>query len=207
MRIALFGAIAFLSASCTTIETQTAENNAEKLAALMSGAFQTADDDPDNTIRDRRVRLTNAAFRGVWFYYQLNTGDEWNVYRQRVIELVTADNGDVIQKTYGLKEPEKFVDLWDNETLLANISAEDFEPYFDDGCEQRWSPNENGGWQGYVDPESCKIFSERRQANIMIEAEARLDSETYRQTERGFDAEGNQLFGTEPGEFIVLYRQ
>ena len=207
MRIALFGAFTLLFASCTTTNTQPEANNAEKLAALMSGTFQTADDDPDNTIRDRRIRLTNGNFDGVWFYYQLNTGDEWNVYRQRVIELLATETGDVIQKTYGLKEPEKFVDLWDNETLLSTMSAEDFAPYFDDGCEQRWRNSETSGWQGYVDPESCKIFSERRQAHIMIEAEARLDSETYRQTERGFDAEGNQLFGTEPGEFIVLYRQ
>lgn len=183
-----------------------AAGSASALASLMIGTFQTAPDDPVNTIRDRRVRIASPDFEGVWLYYQLNTGDDWTVYRQRVIEL-SEDDDAVIQKTYGLKDPEGFIDVWERPEQLASLSRDDIEPYFEEGCEQVWSRDEQDQWRGYVDPENCKIFSERRQSNISIEAEARLDQSTYRQTERGFDADGNQLFGTKPGEFIVLYRK
>lgn len=181
-------------------------NPASALATLMVGTFQTAPDDSENTIRDRRLRITSPEFDGVWLYYQLNTGEEWGVYRQRVVAL-TDDGDNVVQKTYGLKDPESAVDIWDRPAQLASLSRDDIEPYFDEGCEQVWARDETEQWRGYVDPETCKIFSERRQANISIEAEARINQTTYRQTERGYDAEGNQLFGTAPGEFIVLYRQ
>ncbi len=182
-------------------------SGADALAELMTDTFQTAPDDPDNTIRDHRVRISSASFDGVWLYYQLNTGDDWKVYRQRVVELIDDGDGSVIQKTYGLKDPERFVDAWDKPGLLTSMTASDIEPYFDGGCEQRWRRSAEDEWRGYVDPATCKIFSERRQAHISIEAEARLSQETYRQTERGFDENGEKLFGTEPGEFIVLYRQ
>lgn len=179
----------------------------DQLSTLMTGYFQTADDDPKNTIRDRRIRLNAADFDGVWFYYQLNTGAEWKVYRQRVVQLTSGDNGGVIQTTYGLKDPARFVDLWDKPDVLASVTSDDIEPYFEEGCEQNWQVSTDGAWRGYVNPTSCKIFSERRQAPISIEAEAILDQDTYRQTERGFDENGNKLFGTPVGEFIVLYRQ
>lgn len=181
------------------------EDPAGVLGAMMSGTFQTAPDDPDNTIRDRRVRIDAPALAGVWLYYQLNTGADWTVYRQRVIALEETD-GAVIQKTYGLKEPERFVDAWDDPALLSALTPDDMTPFFEAGCDQRWT-QDGDAWRGYVDPATCAIFSERRQENIAIEAEARLDAATIRQTERGYNADGEKLFGGEPGEFIILYRR
>ncbi len=208
----LAAASVFTAAGCAVTDAEprssSTEDPASTLSALMTGTFQTAPDDPDNTIRDRRVPVTSTNLDGVWLYYQLNTGEDWDVYRQRVVELATdGDSGGVVQKTYGLKKPGRFVDAWDNPALLSSITYDDIEPFFDEGCEQRWTLSAEDGWHGYVDPETCKIFSERRQSHISIEAEARLDAEIYRQTERGYDDAGNKLFGTEPGEFIVLYRQ
>lgn len=184
------------------------ETQAESLAVLMTNVFETAPDDPDNDIRDQRVRINAPALDGVWLYYQLNTGPERKLYRQRVISLSTADDGrTVLQRTYVLKEPERYVDAWSEPALLTEMTPEQIELFFEAGCEQVWRPDDTGGWRGYVDPKTCRIFSERRRSYIAIEAEARLDETAYRQTERGYDSDGNTLFGTEPGEFIVLYRQ
>ncbi|MEO1137279.1 MAG: chromophore lyase CpcT/CpeT, partial [Pseudomonadota bacterium] len=180
-------------------------SDAEALGAMMTDIFETAPDDPDNDIRDRRVRIESPDFSGVWLYYQLNTGPEKQVYRQRVIELINQD-GVVVQKTYGLKDPDMFVDAWDKPTLLSSMSLSDIEPFFDEGCEQVWRRAQDA-WRGAVNRETCRIFSARRQAHIFIEAEARLDETTYKQTERGYDEDGEKLFGGEPGEFIVLYRK
>lgn len=199
----------------TPVETSAGapeETRAEPLAALMTDIFETAPDDPDNDIRDQRVRINAPALDGVWLYYQLNTGPERKLYRQRVINLSpAASDGDdgrtVLQHTYILKEPERYVDAWSDPDLLAAMTPEQIEPFFEQGCEQVWRPDDTGGWRGYVDPKTCRIFSERRQSYISIEAEARLDETAYRQTERGYDRDGNMLFGTAPGAFIVLYRQ
>lgn len=199
--------------ACTTIEyaapdTRLNGPDIEALAQSMTDVFETAPDDPDNDIRDHRVRVDAPALEGVWIYYQLNTGPERKVYRQRLIRLSLADDGDtIIQETFGLNDAAAYVDAWDNTGLLNALTPDDFDSYFDKGCEQRWRATGDNAWAGYVDPETCKIYSERRQANISIEAEAYLDDEAYRQTERGFDAQGEQLFGGVPGELIVLYRQ
>lgn len=216
MRLTIFAAWCVLAVSaCETSDQnqgqlslqEKSSPDIEAFAKLMTGEFETAPDDPDNSIRDRRMRLNSPDLNGIWLYYQLNTGEEKKVYRQRVISLtVGRDHETIIQKTYGLIEPETYVDLWENPKLSMSISPQDIEEYFESGCEQRWKPS-GDGWKGYVDPSTCKIFSERRQADISIQAEAQLSQDTYRQTERGFDADGAQLFGTEPGEFITLYRQ
>lgn len=202
-----------LLSSCTNTPPPNAEPlNSAKLAvdalsSLMEGTFETAPDDPKDNFRDRRVRITSNALEGTWLYYQLNTGPEKKLYRQRLIRLSSKDDGStVIQETYGLNSPDKFVDLWNNQSLLASISQGDFEPYFDKGCEQVWTKSDDL-WTGYVNPKTCKIFSERRQSTISIEAEAQLTVQIYRQTERGYDETGKQLFGGTPGEFITLYRQ
>lgn len=204
-----FSVLMFFSGCASSYSYDTGGNDdqssAQALAAMMADVFETAPDDPDNDIRDRRVQLDTPDLPGVWLYYQLNTGPQKTVYRQRVIELI-EDGDTVIQKTYGLNEPEAYADLWDKPALLNTISTADFEPYFDEGCEQIWR-REGGEWRGAVNRETCRIFSERRQAFIYIEAEAELNETAYRQTERGYSENGEKLFGGEPGEFIVLYRQ
>ena len=206
------GILAVLSA-CTSPglsgeEDSSSTSRLESFASLMEGAYATAPDDPENNFTDRRVRITSPSLEGVWLYYQLNTGAERKLYRQRVISLTLASDGEsIIQKTYGLQDADNYINAWEKPNLLRAMTRNDISLYFDEGCEQVWREVAAQSWQGYVDPENCKIFSERRQAEISIEAEARLTSTNYYQTERGFDADGNKIFGSEPGGFIKLFRQ
>lgn len=196
-----------LAAGCAASPTDR-QTDLAVFAALMTGAFATAPDDPEYNFIDRRALARVAGADGLWLYTQLNTGEEKRVYRQRLSQLTLSAAGDaIIQRTYGLKTPDAFVDAWATPGRLDNLTEEDFEPYFNEGCEQIWRQTAPGAWAGYVDPATCKVFSERRQAEIAIEAEARTDGDIYRQTERGFDADGAQLFGTAPGELIALYRR
>lgn len=208
--IALAGCTTYHSAPApdtSSVKTLT-DADLDAFVALMIDVFETAPNDPDNNIRDQRVQIDAPALDGAWVYYQLNTGEDRKVYRQRVIHLSISENEDaLIQRTYGLNEPASYVDAWQNPALLSALTKEKMKPYFEDGCNQVWRRDAANSWKGYVDPTTCSIFSERRQSHISIEAEAQLDETSYRQTERGFDANGNKLFGTAPGELIVLYRQ
>jgi len=184
-------------------------NDAERLSGLMIGSYQTSPDDPDNDFVDTRVSMVPLG-PGYWVYYQLNTGADRVVYRQRVLQFTDKPDGGVLQTTWSLKEPERIVVQPSASSMSQDLSMEDLVPALEDGCDQHWRYDEEvegGPWVGLVDPDTCKIFSESRQDKIAIKAEARLSAETLYQTEKGFDATGAQLFGGPDGEFIILYRQ
>ncbi|MEM8987530.1 MAG: chromophore lyase CpcT/CpeT [Pseudomonadota bacterium] len=207
VRIFIMTSVCCALSACAHKHAAAPQADIAAFAALMADTFETAPDDPKNNFRDRRFAITAPELEGTWLYYQLNTGPQKQLYRQRVIQLsLTADGEGVLQSTYALKGPEKYVDAWQTPGVLEALTPEDIDPYFDKGCGQVWRPD-GSGWRGYVDPATCRVFSERRQSYISIEAEAWLDDRNYWQAERGFDANGNQLFGTEPGEFIELFRQ
>ena len=180
-----------------------------ELAALMIGTYETAPDDSKNNFVDMRVALEPLG-PGHWVYYQLNTGPDRGVYRQRVLQLTDQPDDHVLQTTWSLKNPEAFVIDASAPGPLGTITMADLKPALEEGCDQIWSYDETkdgGPWVGVVDPATCKIFSERRQDEIAIKAEARLSAVTLYQTEKGFDESGQQLFGDPEGQFIVLYRQ
>lgn len=178
----------------------------EALAALMENSFATPPENTDSVLRDRRVRVSSDALEGVWFYTQINRAAEEKVYRQRLSHLTLSEDGkSVVQNAYGLKTPEKYTDAWNTPGLLSSISADDYDPYFDGGCEQAWTPEPDGGWTGYVDPLTCIIKSKRRNQEIRIESEGYLSKDEFRTNERGFDKDMNFLWGSKPGEMITLY--
>lgn len=178
-----------------------------ELVELMLGHFATAPGNTNATIIDRRIAFNVRGAEGVWFYSQLNTGENLAIYRQRFHQLSLSDDGSkVIQRSFVPRDPERFVDAWENHDVIALLSEDDMEPALGEGCEQVWTREANGIWRGKVDPRSCEIFSERRQAVIRIGAEGFYDGDTMGTTERGFDADMNPIWGSQPGEFITLTR-
>jgi len=153
---------------------------------------------------DRRVRVDAPAFGEHVVYWQLNSGPEREVYRQRLL-VFTAAGDEIVQATWSFREPEQFADAFDAPGLFADLTEADVEPTLPDGCDQVWSRTDDG-WYGRVNPDSCRVWSERRQQWRRIGAEAMVLPDAYLQAERGFDDEGTQLFGTKPGEMYRLER-
>jgi len=182
-----------------------AKQGSAELARVMEGVFQTPKDSENNFVD---TRLTMAAMgEGEWLYQQINTGEERKVYRQRVLQLIDGPDGGVVQQTWKLKDDAGKHDLLIDREMLVGLTVEDIEAALPAGCDQLWRVQQDGSWYGHVDPAVCQIFSERRQATIGIESEVELSAEQMLTTERGYDSDGKQLFGTDPGEFIVLERQ
>lgn len=177
----------------------------EAFALLVDRHFRTAETDTENIVLDRRIRLNNPLGNGIWFYAQLNTGQDLKLYRQRLNQLtLSADGNAIIQTSYVLKEPQKFVDTWTKAELLNDLNSEDYKPFFENGCEQVWKKTAGGSWYGRVNPDSCTIQSKRRNKQIRIESEGLLSTEQYQTNERGFEMDGTFLWGTKPGEYISL---
>lgn len=178
----------------------------KSFAQMMTKDFETAVDDSENKILDRRVRITSPDLKGAWLYTQLNTGADKKLYRQRVSNLTLSDDKTaIIQRSYQLETPENFVDLWDQPQKLSAMTDAALTPFADEGCAQKWKKESDGSWYGHVDPEACVINSKRRNKQIRIEAEGRLSANRYQTNERGFTMEMEQMWGTAPGDFITLY--
>lgn len=189
----------------SSIDTPRAAN-LDEFASLMEAVFETSPDDTQTIIRDRRQRVKSKYLEGIWVYTQLNTGVDKKIYRQRLSHLsLSEDKTKIIQTAYGFKKPDRYADAWTKISVLNSIKPSDFEPYFDEGCEQIWTPNPDGSWSGYVNPKTCIITSKRRGKQIRIESEGYLSGEVYRTNERGYDMDMTFLWGTKPNEMITLY--
>lgn len=183
------------------------EADQSELAALMLKDFATAPENTDQTIIDRRVAVTVEGEAGVWFYSQLNTGDEQKLYRQRFHQLTISEDGtSLVQRSFVPADADRFVDLWAIADPLTRLSKTDMRPVLGEGCAQSWSKDADGTWHGKVDPRTCEIFSERRQTTIRIGADSYYRGDVYGTSERGFDAEMNPVWGSKPGEYITLHR-
>jgi hypothetical protein len=72
------------------------------------------------------------------------------------------------------------------------------------GCRQIWRAD-GAVLIARVEPETCVITGKRGDQR-RIEGETRLSADAIGLIERGFDLEGHQLFGTEPGAVSVWSR-
>jgi len=185
------------------------ETPAQELSRLMVSTFvteQKGDEGLESSIRDRRIALKSDQLVGTWLYYQLNTGESHKLYRQRVIKLTTVDQDTVSQELYTPKNVRAWENVWEKPGLLENASLDDFDASLNKACEQTWTRLGPNKWRGYVDPKKCKIFSERRNKEILIEGESILSLASLKKAERGFSLDGQQIWGSKPEQFNTLVR-
>ena len=182
----------------------------EELAETMQGTFDTHPPGHTATARqterlvDSRQRVDAAPIGDVVFYLQLNRTGDLVLYRQRILTFSLRD-GTIVQRAYLLNEPERFEDAARGDAVLSALTMADVTPMFSDGCETVWTRIQ-GGYRGYTDPATCRITSSRTGQPRRIEAEAVLTGDTQSLSERGYDDDMNQLFGTPQGEATTLYR-
>lgn len=192
--------LAFLG-SCATAPTIDTDP-ASRLATAMAGTYLRTAADSSGPLQDQRIRLDNLG-PGQWLYYQVNEGDQYqDIYRQRVLNLRNDERGRVLQTAYILNDPTAYQTPTSD---LSSLTRQDLSPGLEPGCDMIWIEMEDG-WAGQIDPKRCVIFSDRQQSNSRIGARADLNDSRLRQAETGYDMDGNQIWGLDDGEWIVLYR-
>ncbi len=174
----------------------------DRLDRLMKGKFVSTD--ADNPFTDTRFRIDAPDLGEHVYYYQVNDGPDLEVYRQRVLVVSVGDDGAISQVALSFKDPDKYANA--PADAFAGLTMESLLPGLPAGCEQIWSVTD-GDFSGYVDPETCMIISSRTGKPRSIEAESILSEKGLLLAERGFDENGEQLFGTEPGEYLTLERK
>lgn len=177
-----------------------ADSLSKELADAMAGTYVLKDE--EQYLTDRRQPFAAPAMGKTLVHQQINEGDDQVVYRQRVFVFENID-GHVQMVAWSFKDPG----AWENadQTMLSELTWDDLERSLPDGCEQIWEKTDNG-YYGLLEPENCRIISSRTGKPRLIGAESELTSDALKQTERGYDENGEQLFGTAPGEFLILKR-
>lgn len=178
-----------------------ADNVLDRLDEMMQGKFEAVD--PERPFTDKRIRINAPELGEYVYYYQINSGPEMKVYRQRILIVRLNDAGLPSQVALNLVAADEYADAAAD--AFSGFGDADVEPFLPEGCEQVWTPNDDG-FKGYVDPATCIILSSRTGKPRGIEAEMILSAERMLSAERGFDENGEQLFGTEPGEYLELKR-
>ncbi len=184
------------------------QDQLDRLALLMAGRFdnQATTSENENLLVDWRQKIDAPLLGNTVFYLQLNQGPDRDLYRQRILVLsLDTDTDSIRQTAYTLKNPEPFVDAMSTSDVFKALGPDDVEQLLDDGCAQYWTETDDG-FSGYVDPTKCRIISGRTGKPRRIEALTVLTDETLDLAERGFDDEGNHLFGSAVGETTQLTR-
>lgn len=211
MKHHLILATTLLMASSLAGPGQASDSDAiDQLLGLLEGRYQSpALLDPElegPQLTDHRVRVDSPALGVAVMYWQLDSGPEQRIYRQRLLIFsLDPESGRIVQGTWSLADPERFDASQEQAALFATLSEGDLVRELPEDCDPVWEQRPEG-WYGRTDPARCKIFSERHQDWRHIEAELTLGLDGLSQAERGFDGEGRQLFGTAPGELFRLAR-
>ncbi len=184
----------------------------DDLADLMAGRFdnQAAIDageaSDDDFLSDWRQRIDAPRLGDTVFYLQLNDNADRGLYRQRILVLsIDSESESIKQVAYTLNDAERFVDAMSTSEVFSDLGPDDVERMLDDGCAQYWTKTDDG-FRGHVSPETCRIISSRTGNPRRIEALTVITATTLDLAERGFDDDGNQLFGSAEGETTRLTR-
>ena len=101
----------------------TADERADALVAMLEGVYRTVHDDhsPDTPqLTDRRHRVSAPALGTHVLYWQLNSGPEQRVYRQRLLIIEPDEaSGLLRQRTVSFVEPARFADQFADAALFA----------------------------------------------------------------------------------------
>lgn len=195
--------------SCTHLQDQKT-NQIENLLLLMEGTYVGETSNAagqTSAMQDRRLRVLAPEISPYVIYWEVRTGPEQKLYRQRLLTYTLDEaTGDIIQQTWQLNVTDNWPEKVNSNSFIS-FTSNDINSQLGELCVNKWVPNTEG-WSAYLDPSQCRIWSERRERFRRIEGESVLTKTSLGQAERGYSDDGKtQEFGTPQGEFHLLTRQ
>ena len=177
-----------------------AETVATWLAGSFSSAAQAARDSDYRDIRLHMARIWTARDDGPWLYVeQAVAGAEDAPYRQRVYRIVRREDGTLESRVFTLPEPERFTGAWKETARLDALRPDVLAPR--EGCAIALERRDDGTFAGSTRARDCP--SDLRGASYAT-SEVSIRPDGMTSWDRGFDAEGRQVWGATKGgyEFV-----
>lgn len=172
----------------------------KRLAGFLTGRFastaQAAADPEYFDVRLHSARIWPDRDDGIWLYVEQAMATALDrPYRQRVYRVFRRDDGKLISAVYTLRDPASAVGAWKQDAPLAGLSVDDLE--LRAGCEMVLETKEDGFTGGTVG-RNCP--SDLRGAAYAT-SQAVIDARGMRTWDRGYTADGQQVWGAVKGPY------
>jgi hypothetical protein len=170
---------------------------ADWLTGSFSSAAQSAEDQRYFDIRIRAVRIWEQRGDGVWIYIEQAAADALDrPYRQRVYHVTRLAEDLFESRVYALDEPLQHAGCWREERPLAELGPDDLLDR--QGCAVLLRRIDGDRFSGSTLGRLC-TSGLRGASYASSEVEVRADGLTS--WDRGFDADGVQVWGAEAGPY------
>lgn len=200
--------VAILLGGCSVSKSGSTNAKSDRLDALqkaMTGSFDSstqADTDPEyyNIVLHMEPIWTEQP--GYFLYVeQAVAGDQDNPYRQRVYKL-EEQGRKLVSRVYELPDPKKFIGGHQDPERFASISPSDIVEKV--GCAVYLKPDKQGVYRGSTKKKTCK--SSLRGATYAT-SRVSIGSSFVQSWDRGFNDEGEQVWGAVNGGYLFFRQQ
>jgi hypothetical protein len=177
------------------------DHDLSRLVDWLTGSFSSAaqaGQDPDYfDIRIHAVRVWPERDDGQWIYLEQAAADALDQpYRQRVYH-VTRLADDLFQsRVYALEEPLNYAGQWREEEPLAQLRPEDLQ--LRDGCAVLLR---KVGDETFTGSTLGRLCSSTLRGASFATSEVAVRSDRLTSWDRGFDADGVQVWGAQKGPY------
>ena len=183
-----------------------ADDDFAVLTDWMSGSFSSAAQAAaDSSFLDIRLHMQpvwTGRDDGAWFYVEQSVG--WapdKPYRQRVYHVHELEDGRFASEVYELPDPDARVGAWKLDRPLADLGPADLSPR--EGCVVYLERRDDGAFVGGTRGRECR--SALRGAT-WASTEIEITADRMVSWDRGWNDEGQQVWGSERGGYVFLRR-
>lgn len=175
--------------------------NMEQLSEWMTGEFDSSEQAKNDTaytdISLKMVRIWPDKTNGIWLYVEQAAAESLDEpYRQRVYFLSDINENEISSDVYEFKDPAPFAGAWEDPSKFDELTP--FDLNYKDGCTV-FLFYDGFQFSGSTNEASCK--STLRGAAYAT-SEVIILPNTIKSWDRGFDEDGNQVWGAEDGPYI-----
>ncbi|MCA1762363.1 MAG: chromophore lyase CpcT/CpeT [Cryomorphaceae bacterium] len=176
-------------------------DNLNQLSEWMTGDFDSSEQAKNDTayadISLKMTRIWSDKSNGIWLYVEQAASKSLDEpYRQRVYFLSDVNENEISSDVYEFKDPAPFVGAWNDPSKFSDITP--FDLTYKDGCTV-FLFYDGFQFSGSTNESSCK--STLRGAAYTT-SEVIILPNTIKSWDRGFNEEGEQVWGAEAGHYI-----
>ncbi len=196
--------LAVLVAACATTgcSQQETVSDFDTLAEWMTGSFssqaQSIADTNYYDIRLEMARIWSSREDGCWLYVEQAVATYLDhPYRQRVYHLTEDPPGTFRSDIYLLRDPIRFAGVWSEDHPLAALSPDSLT--LKDGCTVFLAKTEDGAFEGETVVGEC---GSTLHGASYATSEVRVTADGILSWDRGWDEEGNHIWGAEHAGYV-----
>lgn len=198
---ALFLVTVSLAFSCSTSSNQT-NTDLQTLVNWMSGSFSSSEQAiADTNFRDVHLQIATvwqSRKDGFWLYVEQAIAEKLErPYRQRIYHVTALDNGKFSSAVYEIPDPLRFAGARQSPELFDALTPDSLNGR--EGCAVILTKSDKQSFSGSTNGSDC--LSSLYGAAYAT-SEVTITSDRLESWDRGWNAAGEQVWGSENGAYI-----